>query len=127
MSELSYEMCVALKGAGFPQPADDSGWWIRSDGKIDSVPIAHDDVACPNSDDLLAALQAEWPEHAIKVACRPSVGENVDQSDPGAQAYVYVPGESDKLQRTEYGDRPVTALANLYIALKETANGIQEG
>jgi len=69
---LSLELCKELKAAGFPQGTfaarDAWSWlgdigdiWLLVSGYMPDNPDRVDEYACPNSDELIAQIQAEWP------------------------------------------------------------------
>lgn len=71
---LSYEQCLGLKGAGFPQDEQCDRFWVVDEPlytKGEDTPDLHggsqdrrewiSSAECPNSDEIIAAIQARWP------------------------------------------------------------------
>lgn len=74
-------------------------------------------VACPSSDELLAALQAEYGKcYYLHIESQYKVGPH--EEHPWA-ATLYAKSLADR-SRQAIGDTPAAALAALYLALKET-------
>jgi hypothetical protein len=113
---LSYETCCKLRDAGLEQRGSLAVW---SESMTAPEHIARSTfamwqgnprptcVACPNSDDLLAALQARWPDHYVTLQAgkfnRPCASA-FHEDDPAKEI-------------AEEGDTPAAALAALYIEL----------
>ena len=111
---LSLELCKQLKVAGFPQEdrLDPEGCSTIDINEIEEVGSGKytPSYAQPNSDELLAQIQAEWPMQRI-IADITTWGED--------KVITY-----DSWDATECGPGPsgaslAEALANLYIALRE--------
>jgi len=124
---LDLDTCKRLKAAGLPQSAAFAyfeGWNeegpLPTDGT--ALPVA---VACPNSDELIAQIQAEFPpDIAPYLAVSLFLGGRWQavhhahgRKPPSYYPHRIVPGYLTKSDGTSL----VAALANLYIALKEQA------
>lgn len=80
-AHLSYEQCRALRDAGFPQgeirascqPSTEMYWFKNADGGTENIHwtdpeyVNFPNVACPNSDELLAWMQDRWPTAMLGV------------------------------------------------------------
>ena len=117
MTHLSLELCQQLKAAGFPQDdsdyfrfADDTLMVARESGK--RYPRGPHQLACPNSDELIAAIQAEWPDDLIEFGYL--------YESPSKGWAVSCCNKHNELRQVQAEGATLTeALANLYIALKE--------
>ena len=111
MTHLSLELCKRLKAAGFPQMdksyvmaarSNDGGLWIGDECDSEG------DYACPNSDELIAQIEAEFPGEldCIEICM-------------GDGWYINTPFL--KRHKIYIGNRKTIteALARLYIALSE--------
>lgn len=122
---LSYEICVALRDAGFPQLVSSTGhavyyhahrpeWGVKvsllKNGGDAQTMLDADEIACPNSDELLAALQAKY-----NGLHRWGVKENAGQWVAYCVTIETWVTKSD----TVSADSPVAALAALYITLAQ--------
>lgn len=114
---LSFETCVALKAAGFPQDEQCCRFWTYGDGEPTRFTASGSHARKewfsvaerPNSDELIAAICERWPDKTPSVGCcRKHVGDYrwIAIASPGGTLYT--------------GDTPVEALAALYLALAKT-------
>ena len=124
---LSLELCKQLKAAGFPQGEHTTMWIGDTNYCCDFMHAMTNKpypgskcsmremnmVACPNSDELIAQIQAEWPD--IEYLCdNPDTERNTWEID-------YTVDVDDDWHLAE-GATLAESLANLYIALmKESA------
>ena len=119
---LSLELCKELKAAGFPQGTfaarDAWSWlgdiWLLVSGYMPDNPDRVDEYACPNSDELIAQIQAEWP-NCVGFHCFTSCW------DWWAAFELEVQKEPQEIVELQGGGTPhlAEALARLYIALRE--------
>jgi hypothetical protein len=113
---LSYETCCKLRDAQFPQEQGGFFYELNRDGTqrankflayFKTAPPYTNKLRCPNSDELLAALQARWPELQVylrvdKVTCSAT-----------ARDWGVVPHRAEVPEAAT----PAAALAALYIEL----------
>jgi hypothetical protein len=123
MTPLDYTTCVALKAAGFPQKqTGDGGFYYYPSPLLAEYgqqtlgyfltatePIGKLNwPACPSSDELLAAIQARWPDYRIDLGNR--------AADPQWFAKT---AQDPRVLR--FAPTPVAALALLYIQLAQVS------
>ena len=116
MSQFEYNTCAELKAAGYPQGESCTVWVECEDGgrcTIAGQVYDQDNgsplellCACPNSDELIAAIQARWPKYDLSLHDFRYPEDR--QGRWGARARSALWGR---------GDTPAAALAALYIAL----------
>ena len=107
---LDYTTCCKLKAAGYPQ----NGATTRRDNWpaeiIPGVNGGRDEgLACPNSDELIAAIQQRFPGRLIEATHWPSGYTVINEVDPHTQQTADGPLIA--------GDNPAHAWANKYLAL----------
>ncbi len=116
MGSLDYATCCKLRDAGFPQGGTTEWWGVTHEPELlyyrgsceDEIDDPINTADCPNSDELLAALQARWP------GLKPMVGY-FDELWPDETCGKWV--ASDAGNYPTRGDTPAAALAALYLAL----------
>jgi len=115
---LSIELCHQLYKAGFPQEPCERFWIAVDRGTAlgNVYDRTHQPVACecPNSDELIEQIQAEWP-NCVGFHCFTSCW------DWWAAFELEVQRKPQEIVELQEGGTPhlAEALANLYIALKE--------
>lgn len=124
---LSYETCCKLKDAGFPQkntvrvhwyqPSSDR-WYLdlRNRAMMMSVePFTSPEMlACPNGDELLAALQAKYPDASFRLGVHPKGTDARAEVSRG-------PFDNPVWLADATEDTPAEALAQLWLALAAAA------
>jgi hypothetical protein len=117
---LDLEQCKQLAACGFPQEYKlPLHYWSPSTTDIATAEwhvtygdpwLPEHNYACPNSDELLHALQARWPEYNYHL------GGGHDFTMWSAVARVF--GRTVDIAGAE-GDTPAAALASLYVHLAQ--------
>lgn len=134
---LSYDICRKLKETGYPQNTDRH--WYAPEGKEPAFRDVSCDrsfvtiaryfqgearekgiagiVACPNSDEIIAAIQARWPDVDIELEYRHLRGTLCPDHLWSVWAGDGL-GETHRVENAT-GNTPADALAALYLALAE--------
>lgn len=119
---LDYTTCCKLKAAGYPQImaapvaivwrcnslTGEHLAWSTSDG-LTATDSTLNEVICPNSDELIAAIQQRFPGRLIEATHWPSGYTVINEVDPHTQQTADGPLIA--------GDNPAHAWANKYLAL----------
>lgn len=138
---LSYESCLALRDAGFPQVAPADGHVVKYDvgheefGPRHShlqrtgqgatkfagqpIPLDPDEIRCPNTDELLAAIEARW----LQLYCNLSMWWHDGTDGEYWMASPYFQKGGMFIVDMAYGCGPTLdhALAQLYLELASLA------
>lgn len=122
--QLDYTTCAALKEAGYPQKGT---ILVLCDGDPE-MPVAprvyveadngHPRfklLACPVSDELLAAMQERWPDVAACVG--PNMSIQIAPPGPATFSHYEAWDAFGSIEPPCTGPTPAEALANLYITL----------
>lgn len=121
---LDYNTCAALKDAGYPQTGT---LRRRDDWPAEIIPGVNggsdEGLACPNSDELMAAIQARWPMADSYTLCGLSfvspTTPNADGKYPLQTQWSASWWIQDVAHHNGRGNSPAAALCALYIALAE--------